>query len=46
MKTILIIGSIFITFLFLTTGKALAPPIAPHLVDAKPPEAQLFDAEK
>jgi mannose-6-phosphate isomerase-like protein (cupin superfamily) len=46
MKTILIIGSIFIAFLFLTTGKALAPPVAQHLIDAKPPEAQLFDAEK
>jgi len=46
MRTILIIGSIFIAFFFLTTGKALAPPIAQHLIDAKPPEALLFDVEK
>ena len=46
MRTILIIGSIFIAFFFLSTGKALAPPIAQHLIDAKPPEALLFDVEK
>ena len=46
MRTFLIIGSIFIAFFFLTTGKALAPPIAQHLIDAKPPEALLFDVEK
>jgi quercetin dioxygenase-like cupin family protein len=46
MRTILIIGSILIAFFFLSTGKALAQPIAKHLLDAKPPEALLFDVEK
>ena len=46
MRTILIIGSIFIAFFFLSTGKALAQPIAKHLIDAKPGEALLFDVEK
>jgi len=43
MKTILIIGSVI---LFLFSGQAFAQPIAKHLLDAKPPEALLFDAEK
>jgi quercetin dioxygenase-like cupin family protein len=43
MQTILIIGSILF---FLFSGQAFAQPIAKHLLDAKPPEALLFDAEK
>jgi len=46
MRTILIIGSILIAFFFISTGKSLAQPMAKHLIDAKPPEALLFDAEK
>ncbi len=43
MRTLLIIGSMI---LFLFSGQALAQPIAKHLIDAKPPEALLFDVEK
>jgi len=43
MKTILIMASVI---LFLFCGQAFAQPIAKHLIDAKPPEAQLFDVEK
>jgi len=43
MKTILIMASMI---LFLFCGQAFAQPIAKHLIDAKPPEAQLFDVEK
>jgi len=46
MRTMLIVGSILIVFFFLSGGKALAQPIAKHLLDAKPPEALLFDVEK
>jgi len=43
MQTILIIASMVF---FLFSGQAFAQPIAKHLIDAKPPEAQLFDVEK
>ena len=43
MKKVLIIGSLF---LFILLSQAFAQPIAKHLIDAKPPEALLFDVEK
>ncbi len=43
MQTILIIGSMI---LFLFSGQAFAQPMAKHLIDAKPPEALLFDVDK
>src|SRR5512143_2150359 len=43
MRTLLIVGSLI---LFLFAGQVFAQPIAKHLIDAKPPEALLFDVEK
>jgi quercetin dioxygenase-like cupin family protein len=43
MHTVLIVG-LMIFFLF--SGQAFPQPVAKHLIDAKPPEASLYDVEK
>jgi len=43
MQTIWIIGTVIF---FLFSGQAFAQPIGKHLIDAKPPEALLFDVEQ